>query len=408
MKWEMKTKPQCIVPWVYLDVLPDGHVVPCCSNTLDLGDLKKQSIGEIWNGEPIKKLRREMFGDALPKTCEVCSYAHSSLKDRYNEIFSDEIGRVDEITSEDGEVSEIKFCGFDFRISNKCNFKCRYCWPKLSSTINQEVKDNTLGDCYENVLNITDYFDLRKFYTDNIDTLKLIEFSGGETLMMDEQYEMLKYLIDNNKTSDIELSYNTNLSILKYKNYNILDYWRKWDPDKLTVHVSLDEIGQRAEYVRSGTVWKNIEQNLKTISDENFIKKVNITVTVFNIFRLPEIITYLIDIGFISDKYNYNNFVIGLEGGMDGGIYNPFLYDQHTRNKIKSKILEFISSCKQNYNVDFSEQFCDLLYGLDNDPYPSIEVIKKFFKKTLSLDKIRNESFLDYVPELKGLLNYLK
>ena len=118
----MKKKPQCIAPWVYLDVLPDGHVVPCCSNTLDLGDLKKQSIGEIWNGEPIKKLRREMFEDTLPKTCEVCSYAHSSLKDRYNEIFSDEIGRVDEITSEDGEVSEIKFCGFDFRISNKCNF----------------------------------------------------------------------------------------------------------------------------------------------------------------------------------------------------------------------------------------------------------------------------------------------
>ena len=181
----MKKKPQCIAPWVYLDVLPDGHVVPCCSNTLDLGDLKKQSIGEIWNCEPIKKLRREMFEDTLPKTCEVCSYAHSSLKDRYNEIFSDEIGRVDEITSEDVEVSEIKFCGFDFRISNKCNFKCRYCWPKLSSTINQEVKDNNLGDCYENVLNITDYFDLRKFYIDNIDTLKLIEFSGGETLMMD-------------------------------------------------------------------------------------------------------------------------------------------------------------------------------------------------------------------------------
>ena len=39
---------------------------------------------------------------------------------------------------------------------------------------------------------------------------------------MDGHYKVLEWLIKNNKT-EVELTYNTNLSTLSYKNYNVFD-----------------------------------------------------------------------------------------------------------------------------------------------------------------------------------------
>lgn len=52
----------CYKPWQGLHVLWDGRVVPCCfdyDGEVILGDLNKQSLAEVWNGEPMKKLRRQ-------------------------------------------------------------------------------------------------------------------------------------------------------------------------------------------------------------------------------------------------------------------------------------------------------------------------------------------------------------
>lgn len=45
---------------------------------------------------------------------------------------------------------------------------------------------------------------------------------------MDGHYKLLEWCIKNNKT-DVELTYNTNLSTLKYKNYDVFDLWKKFD-----------------------------------------------------------------------------------------------------------------------------------------------------------------------------------
>ncbi|MBC8147453.1 MAG: SPASM domain-containing protein [Bacteroidetes bacterium] len=51
----------CSQPWGRLVVLSDGTVGPCCvygfNQNLKVGDANKESIFEIWNSEPMKKLR---------------------------------------------------------------------------------------------------------------------------------------------------------------------------------------------------------------------------------------------------------------------------------------------------------------------------------------------------------------
>ena len=68
-------------------------------------------------------------------------------------------------------------------------------------------------------------------------------------------------VLDENKRYNVNISYATNLSVLKYKNKNALDYWVKWEC-RILLMPSIDEIGERAELMRSGTNWRNFEANL--------------------------------------------------------------------------------------------------------------------------------------------------
>jgi radical SAM protein with 4Fe4S-binding SPASM domain len=53
----------CTFPWFALVVLADGTVAPCPQDfygKLAVGDLNRQTVAEIWNGEPLRALRRRM------------------------------------------------------------------------------------------------------------------------------------------------------------------------------------------------------------------------------------------------------------------------------------------------------------------------------------------------------------
>ncbi len=59
---EYALKYPCYWPWRNVVVLWDGKVVPCCwdyDGKYVLGDLRKQSLKDIWNGDAMRKLRRQ-------------------------------------------------------------------------------------------------------------------------------------------------------------------------------------------------------------------------------------------------------------------------------------------------------------------------------------------------------------
>ena len=383
-------KPQCIIPWTYLELLPSGVVSPCCSNPIFLGNIKEQSIDEIWNSDNMKKLRLEMLKDSLPEECWVCRFEEGhgkkSLREKYNEVLSSCFDSVEEETNPDGSVKEVKIKAWDFRISNKCNFKCRICSPTFSSSIN----NNVVVSCSED-LNIP------KFLDEHIDHLQFMEFAGGETLLMDEHYDVLDRLISEGKT-DIDIWYNTNMSILNYKGKSVLDYWRKFNPDKLKVTASIDEIDERAEYIRKGTVWKTVQKNLITLSKEKFNVNTNIVVSSYNVFRLPKIIDRLIEIGWISERYNYSNFELTLETSLHNVLA---VLPKSYRLEISKQLETYIEEYRLKYGVDISKLFAhvisDLNMSVKNNAYES----KEFLDYNFFEDDKRGERLFDVIPELK-------
>ena len=62
----------CSEPWRTFFVRFDGTVGPCCITARVLGDLKKNSAEEIWNGPGYKEFRKNMKGAAKPYECLHC------------------------------------------------------------------------------------------------------------------------------------------------------------------------------------------------------------------------------------------------------------------------------------------------------------------------------------------------
>lgn len=52
----------------------DGKVRPCCFTNEIMGDLKKQSFEQIWNGEPYQELRETVNTDKAPFECSRCHF----------------------------------------------------------------------------------------------------------------------------------------------------------------------------------------------------------------------------------------------------------------------------------------------------------------------------------------------
>ena len=68
----------CILPWVQMTVRPDGKISLCCSDALGqvtLGDLKKESLLEVWYGDTYNKVREKIFaGRENMSLCKYCNF----------------------------------------------------------------------------------------------------------------------------------------------------------------------------------------------------------------------------------------------------------------------------------------------------------------------------------------------
>ena len=406
------SKTLCAIPWMHLNFEPNGKVVPCCltsAHNYFAGDLNKQSIEEIWNSDNMKSLRKQMIDGEEPKICDKCfsreKVTGESGRTYQNRDFPDVLKKIPKITLEDGTCTEMNLRYWDFRFSNLCNFKCRSCGPRYSSAWVPDAKAMGLTD-QEKVWNIDTIDDKTNFdfLKDQIDVVSRIYFAGGEPLLMPEHWQILDMLVEK-KRFDVKLSYNTNCSTLTYGKKNIIDYWSKWAYGKLEVWPSIDEIGDRAELIRSGTVWSKVEENLKELAKlDNIILRPGITVGAWNVHRLPEIVTHLVDIGVIKGRLNsthikHNNFFINL-------LEHPSHYHVHIlpedyRKEIIEKLETFIKVHNEKYNTNILPLFTHILHELTK-PFNE-RSSREFVRMTKRVDEIRNENLYDILPEMKIL-----
>jgi organic radical activating enzyme len=410
----------CILPWMSAYINTDSTTWSCCVNKAmtDHSYLKtlpptwkkdisimENSVEDLMNNDYFKKLRLDMLNGVKNKNCSDCynleeRTGHSYRQD-FNQNYDEHFDKVLE-TNEDGSLDNFEMIYLDFRFSNLCNFKCRSCRPEWSSTWAKEAKSNQNHpyrdwDGYIPRHNLTEEQFIDKF-RNTLKTVKRIYFAGGEPLAAKEHYWILNYLIENNNT-DLIVEYNTNLSMLKNNKLklSVIDYWKKFS--SVIIRVSLDGSGERAEYIRSGTDWKLIEENFKYVKEN--LPKVNLGISsVFqltNALHIPDFYQDWIDKGLLDEEGLHNTFLISLTGPEQ---LSSHILPKNVKFLVREKWNRFIDRNLKEEHVNFKRYINDCLDYMDSeDLYKSKK--RQFEKFTWYMDKIRKEDFSKIFPELK-------
>lgn len=399
----MKNNTFCIYPWIHLNTWPDGKVFQCCLTDWrnHIGNLETETLEEIWNNEYMKDLRRKMLTGEKHASCKKCYEQEDngiySSRLTANKNFKHHIPRAIESTDATGYTQDFKLVYWDFRFSNICNFKCRMCGSSLSSKWAEEEQRHGGSAVTEKIIHIDNHTTNKLKLSDYIDTfikdVEEIYFAGGEPLIMDDHYYVLQKLIDVGNTK-CKIRYNTNLSKLKYKTHNCLDYWKHFE--HVSIFASIDDFGARAEYSRNGTVWKTIENNITTIltNAPDVELQTSTTVNIWNIMYIPDIVDYLLQLGIPPYHIAMNNILT------NPVVYHINILPVSLKNKAKENMLSHLSSMDHTTRMHFEYKYSSIIQYLEQTP-ENIEIIQKSFKqRIINLDKIRKENFTATFPTL--------
>ena len=398
----------CIAPWVHLHTTPAGTGAPCCISeilydNIGVGDTKTNTILEVINSDKMKEIRTSMLTDKQTPSCAACyrqeAAGSRSFRQTMNEDYGKYLTESLASTAEDGALSEFKMRYFDIRFSNICNFKCRTCFAGYSSLWEQEDLKHKVG---APIIAKNNRKGLQQEVLDHIEFMDAAYFAGGEPLITGEHYIILEEMIRQKRT-DIKLTYNTNLSNIKFKDKDLIELWSHFT-NRVSVYASIDHYGRRAEYIRHGTDWAQVEANYRAVQQLPKVELVvNSVVSIFNCFTLHDFHSYMI----AQDLFRAN--------GSSNSLYNltqPSVFDAHLLPK------NVIEACVQNLRktkdmwVEFApnsgtivqiEQSINQLLA----PQPDMDWEAHRQKMQIEIarvDKIRGENFAEVFPELTWLL----
>ena len=399
-----KSSTFCMYPWIHFHAYPTGSAYPCCMADMQfpIGDMRKNTIQEIWNQEPMKEIRRQMLKEQSVSACSRC-YEQESIgvmsgRISANKHHGHQINRIHE-TKEDGTLDRFELTYWDIRFSNLCNLSCRSCGHIFSSSWYQDQAKLAGPDWKKThkVLNYAGRFETDAWdqLVDHIEHVEQIYFAGGEPLLMEEHYKILDELV-RQKKFNVRLIYNTNFTHTDLKGKSVFDYWKLFD--SVSVGASLDGSNQHAEYIRKGTDWEKVEQNrvdmIQICPDVDFY--ISPTLSIMNAWHLPDFHRDWVEKGLIKPQDLNVNIL------QDPPYYRidiaPIKYKQRLRVKYEEHLAWLKNQDPLERATEGFKSAINFMMATDNT-----HMIGTFWRKTHELDDIRSERLLDAIPELNAL-----
>jgi MoaA/NifB/PqqE/SkfB family radical SAM enzyme len=398
----------CIYPWIHLHTYPTGDAYPCCGSDRapgPVGNSKQHSLREIWNGEPMKDLRRDMLSETWNPYCMRCYEQENtgffSMRQSANKHLGHNITKVDE-TAADGSLERFEMTYWDIRFSNLCNLSCRSCGYMFSSKWHSD-QVKLMGDWADKFVRenpVLQYagrteIDMWEQLIPHFDYVEQIYFAGGEPLLMDEHYRILDELERRGKF-DVKLIYNTNFTHTDLRGRSMFDYWRKFD--SVAVGASIDAMGPRAEFIRKGTTWSDIEANrrimMEICPEVDFY--ISPTLSIMNAWHLPDLHRAWTEAGLIrAQDLNINILQDPAHYRID---IAPAGFKQELQHKYQQH-LDWLSSRDplQRATQGFQSAI-NFMMATDNS-----HLVPEFWRHADQLDAIRREQTLAALPELRAL-----
>ena len=395
-----------------------GRALLCCQSHTHLKDKNGNEI--YWDThrleDALNSPTRQEIIDAMHRgewhlNCEDCYAVEQSGSNHSRRLFS---------TEQHGLSNKTDLRLLDLKLGNTCNLACRSCYPEISSKwVNEyfvafEQPSGVTKDDY-----LKRWSRIKTSYAEDNDSLwndlkhqipniKYIDIYGGEPFLTKRLWEILKYSADNGYSQNQEIHINTNGTIWNEDYINTVQAF-----NEVQLSLSIDAIGEQAEYIRYGLPWNEVSSSIKKYTDlnilDNIVVSACITVGVYNIYRIVEI-TKQIEANFgIGSFYNLIHYP------KHSCIQTmPLAYKQKVRKKVESDLLDLAD--ESFLEDEQKDEIKDILNFMDTDLVdPHIEVEGNvpshmlywnfFMDFTERLDEVRNQNCTDVLPEIAEHLN---
>ena len=408
-----QAKPFCLAPWACVHSTPDGNVYPCCMSTFStnnsFGNLADSPLAEVLNSSKAKEFRKTMMQGKDHPACKHCVEEEKSGIKSYRNFWNTEYSFVSkEIlkTDTEGFYDYTSFPYIDIRLSNLCNFKCRMCHSDLSSSwLMEDLKNNgQYNNVQQTIIETPRKEELLQFIKRHIKEIKEIEFAGGEPFLINDYFEIIKTLRDNNNKS-VKLRFHTNCSTLHVKGQYIPDILKEFK--NIFIMCSVDGYKKANDYSRKGSVYSKIVENIRTLRRE--LPHANIrlvpTVSILTVYSLPFLYA-----DFLHNKIiNYKDISLRPLRGP------RYINIQTLELPEKIKILNYYKFFTATLYKKLSKNFYNKLFlgkeikhfinefnGITNFMFEqNLEFNRKDFIANITrLDSIRNESYRSVYPEI--------
>ncbi len=338
------------MPWLHYHVGNTGKVKACCLANIPYGDCNMQSFDEIWNGEVINQIRNNFLKGEADNRCGVCKRLEEAGGKSIRQETYEKFG------SYYNENQDQLPLYFDIRFSNACNFACRTCWHGASSAWFSEAKQlkRNLG----NVALMQNITDFDRFIAETGQALlqaKEIYFAGGEPLVTKEHYLLLDWLLENN-ANQMRLRYNTNFSILKFGEYDVLEYWKHFY--EVDILASIDAHVKLGEYIRKGFDWQQFQKNRDAIRSLQHVRFViSPTISVLSIKNLPELYRICLleqiikadglYINMLDRPLYYNSKILPVAKKQEVVAEYQKFYDWAEKKQIPTSVIDQFKECER-------------------------------------------------------------
>ena len=250
-------------------------------------DIQNSSITATRNNKVWRDLRQSFLDGHMSMSCATCINAERvgassprQLNNAYlfEHLDIDILAEVQRII--DADLTADSVYTIDYMPSNYCNYACVMCYSGASSQ--RYTFDIKQGKAIKYEINSVDgdFFDV-------IRDVKILGFTGGETILQPEVMRLIDYVIEHDLAKDMIITILTNASDFPD---SLVEKFKKFK--KVLYTVSIDGVGAVIEYQRRGAQWATIVENVAKIQASAVHQVVNHVVTGINILSAMDFVDW--------------------------------------------------------------------------------------------------------------------
>ena len=221
--------------------------------------------------------------------------------------------------------------------------------------------------------------------------------TGGEPTLINNNYRFMEEIIAAGYQDKIEIFFNINCTNVTNKFLELISKF-----SNIKINCSLDGYEKVNDYIRSPSKWEKIDENCQKIAQ---LKNVNLDVTpVVQTYNVLDCHNMLYYVESISKKYDRP---IGIDFLIND---HPFYLDvtilpEHIREKAAQNLESYQGELLDEPRIRNTVQ--GIINLMRKERHADHEkLMKNFIDYTKMLDKTRNESFIESLPELAEDLNF--